>query len=160
MEINANGTITLSITEIIERMDEESAKEAIKALCCSDQAIKWVMDFLCDEDEDGWYNSTTPQNRLDLLTRIEDKCLDANGLRYDWRAFQALVRTLKDIRSEAHIYWAMYHHPTANTTTLSEFTRSLNHEDNYTTTRADRDIAEIKDLIEHTLQSLKRQPTQ
>ena len=102
------GDLKIGITELIESLSSEQKKEIIHSIACNDDVIKRTIDYICDEDEEGWYSGSNPELRQQALVRIEKKQLETLPTYY-WRVWEDLQQELNNIRSKEQVYWSLYH---------------------------------------------------
>lgn len=144
-----DGKIEIHPSEIIDSLSEEDKKSLIKELCISSDVINWVFDYICGDDEDGWWSSENSRQREQLLRRVEKTHLN-KVTRYDWNLLEQAANSLKHVISENHIYWNLYHHPDRNTLTIDKFLEKFG-ENQYTTKLADDKIEEIVNIVKEAV---------
>lgn len=154
MKITSEGEIQISIQEIVERMDEESAKSIIKTFCTSRQVIEWVFDYICGEDKDGWWTSDDHQMRERVLARAE-RAQVGNPSKHKWTLIDSAVKRLKELSSDKQLYWALYHHPERRTTTIEAFLEGKDKWNEFYTTAADEKIAEVVGIVKSAMEAFK-----
>lgn len=151
MKITEKGIIEIDIDEIINSLDTDEQKKLVKSLAISPTIIGWVMDWICGEDEDGWWTTEHPL-REQLLKRVEEKQIKNIG-RYNWTLISKAADALKHYCSEKHLYYSLYYHPNADTMTIAEFCRSHPDGNQYQTKQAEEKIQEIIDIVKEAVRS-------
>lgn len=151
MKINKDGKIEFDIGEIWESLSTENKKEFIKSCAISPDIIKWVMDWICGEDEDGWWTTEHPL-REQLLKRVQEKQLTQPVTKYNWSIIQAAAEQLKKICSEKHLYWELYHHPAKHEMTIYKFLQGRESLNEFYTTAADEKIEEVLEIVRNAVQ--------
>lgn len=152
MKINKDGKIEIDLQEILDSLGEDEKKQLVKSACISSEVIKWVFDWICGEDEDGWW--TTNENRLreDLLARAEDKQLFKDPNRFNWSLIEAATKRLKQLESDKALYWALYHHPAKYELTIAEYLKDKDTWNEFYTTAADKKIDEVINIVKDAIQ--------
>ncbi len=151
MKINKDGNIEFSIEEIWESLGTDQKKQFIKSCAISPDIIKWVMDWICGEDEDGWWTTEHPL-REQLLARVEEKQLSTTVTKYNWTIIQKAADELKKIYSDKQIYWSLRHHPEKYTMTIAKFLEGKESWNEFQTTAADEKIEEIVEIVKTAVQ--------
>ncbi len=151
MKINKDGKIEFDIEEIWESLATDQKKQFIKSCAISPDIIKWVMDWICGEDEDGWWTTEHPLREL-LLARVEEKQLTNPVTKYNWTLIQKAVEQLKKVCSEKHLYWELFHHPAKREITIDKFLEGKDHLNEFYTTAADEKIEEVLEIVRNAVQ--------
>jgi hypothetical protein len=151
MKINEKGNVEFDPVEVFKSLPEESQKKLAKSLACDDFYIRKVVDLLCGEDEDGWFTGIDADYRQEILERIE-KSHTKNPFNYSWSVWKEILQTVKSLKSEQHLYYKLYHHQNQDLT-IRQFMDNIKDEDSqeYFTTKADKEIEEIKTIIKEKL---------
>lgn len=159
-----NSAIKIDFHHLFQAMSEEDTRVLIKSLAVESFVINKVIDYICDEDKDGWWASDTPNIRQKILERIEKSHLK-NSVKYNWSVFNELESRLREIKEKQHIYWSLYrldsemYSVTNDTTGTSESIRSFifnwmkRHgiKTEYSSKCADEDINNIKTMLQNAL---------
>ena len=151
MKINKEGNIEFDIYEIWESLSTEHKKQFIKSCAISPDIIKWVMDWICGEDEDGWFTTEHPL-REELLARVEEKQISNPVTKYNWSLIQEAAKELKKIYSNKQVYWKLYHHPSKHILTIAKFLDAEKDLSEFSTTAADEKIEEIVEIVRAAVQ--------
>jgi len=141
------GDIKIDIYELIRETDDETKKQVIKSFATDDAVIRHTIDYICGDDEDGWYPGDAANLRQELLGRVEAKQLETMP-EYGWRVWDEIRQKIKDIRSAEHIYWVLYH-KLSDGLRRSVFKEldAMGVESNYTQAQGNDDIEAIRKLI-------------
>jgi hypothetical protein len=150
--------LKIPLEPLIRGMSLDKKREMLAWLATDDEVIHYVVDVICGEDELGWAMGD-PNRRAAILSRIEDTQLK-NGTHYSWKPWDEARSKIKDIRTEEHLYWVLYHQidPDVSRRVFDEL-RRLGVKDNYTSTRADAEIAAVKLELDTALAAM-RQPVE
>ncbi len=147
------GNILIDIDYLLEQFSEEDCKAFIKSFSVQSIVIDHVVKYICGEDPDGWWTGQASDIRHKILTHIQEKQL-TDWRPYNWRVFDEIRSALKDIRCKQHIYWALTHCADEGICwKINDWMRKNNIESNYTTNRADEDIARIEKIIRDKLEN-------
>ena len=68
-----NGNLKLDIDYILSAMSEEDLYAFVKSVALDDFIIQKVVDYICDEDEDGCWTGNSNKVRENILKRVEKK---------------------------------------------------------------------------------------
>jgi hypothetical protein len=150
------GEVRIGIEEMMGSLTAEEQKAFIKTFSISDAIIEHVVDFICDEDKDGWWAGNSPNTRQRILSRIEQKQLELCPT-YCWEPWDKIREALKAIRAKEHIYWFIYHKlPERLREVVINAMTEAGVESDYTTKDADADIARIEEMIKTAFTDMKR----
>lgn len=162
----SQNKIEIDMGHLLEAMDKDDCKAFIKSFACQDFVIEKVIDYICGDDEDGWWTGYSDEYRTKILTRVENTQIK-KWSKYNWKVFEELKNRLKEIQEKRHIYWQIYHDKgfremivlnpyTEEKTTMgnyiSDWFKSRNIESNYTTKQADDDINRIEGMIKKSFE--------
>lgn len=147
--------LQLDLEPLIRGMSIEKKREMLAWLATDDEVIRYVVDVICGEDELGWCMGD-PGRRADILSRIEDTQLK-DCTRYNWKPWAAARDKIRDIRTQEHLYWVLYHQidPDVSRRVFDEL-RRLGVESNYTSKIADDEIAAVKLELDKALVAMRR----
>lgn len=150
MKYDEEGNVIISLEDIIQNMSKEEKKKLCKTISIDYDVKKAVIDYICDEDEDGWWCSDSGHIREDILMRIEKAQLDKPTW-YNWKLIDEAITRLKHMRSENHIYYTLYHLRDPHML-VSDFVRIyLKDESEHMTNRADDDIKEVLNIVKNAI---------
>lgn len=150
----SNGDIVIDAADVFAALTGDQFEELIHRLGCAHRVLERAIDFLCDDDSDGWYDSTSVNDRQALLERVEQGHIAKS--KYNWLAWTEIRNALKAIRSEEHIYWRIYHHAPES---VREWLRNSGAKCNYATDEADADIKRIETMINEAFAAMGREET-
>lgn len=145
------GDIQISIQELIECLSDDEKLSVAKTLAVSDWFLKKATDYICDEDEDGWWTGDSAQKRHEILRRVEEKQIEKLPY-FNWKPWDAIQDSLKRITSREELYWILYHN---NDEEKRKWIDGCN--SHYTTKTADEEIEKIKAMISDALKKMKRE---
>lgn len=139
---------------LVRAMTKEQKIEVLSWIASDGEVVDHVVDVICGEDPLGW-SIGDPNRRVSILSRIEETQLK-EGVRYNWKPWDLIRQLLKDIRTEENIYWILYHKidPELSLRVFEEL-RRLGVKDNYTSEKAEQDIATLKELVDSTFAAMK-----
>lgn len=151
------GFIKVDIDILIDQMETEEKTTILKSLSTSQDVIKWVLDFICNEDEDGWYDGNSENTRQDFLEKVEQTQL-GQTLSFYWSPWQELRDKLKTIEANRAVYEKVSSMMRCDHSYSKWFRDNFDKDEmsHYTTKGADEKIAEIEKLIITTLESMKK----
>jgi hypothetical protein len=153
--VSASGDLVVPLDRIFLKLSEESKKKFIKDFCISDDVIRIVTNYICGEDDEGFWTSEEMNMRQNILERIENTQLVPRYLSYSWRPWRDLQKRLQDIRCKQHVYWAIHHCEDQELgEKMRRFLASKGVASDYTTKQADADIEDCKQMILSTLKSM------
>jgi|688.fasta_scaffold392452_2 hypothetical protein len=149
-----DSRLSIHMETLVRAMTKEQKLEVLSWIASEDDVLNHVVDVICGEDPLGW-STGDPNRRAEILSRIEGAQLK-EGVRYNWKPWEVLHQTLKNIRAEEHLSWVLYHQIDADVSrrVFDELCR-LGVKDNYTSEKAEQDITTIKTLIESTFAAMK-----
>ncbi len=146
-----NYQAKIDLRAFFDAMSKEEQREFIRSISIQRDVIECVTNYICGEDEEGWWSSDEPQKRQDILQRIERnqiKDLADNGPSFGWQVWSDLRKALQDIACKKHIYWALRHSPDPWTNENAHtFFKNNGIESDYTTKQADEDIKKLFDMV-------------
>lgn len=149
------GYIKIDLQVLFDRMSEEDQKEFIYSLSLQKDIIENVCDYLAGDDRNGCWSGYDDEWRLRALRRIEKKQLK-NWSRYNWDFFKEATARLKEIREKQHLYWALHHGPFRDelSDVWFKFCKENDITSEYTTKKADEDIARVEAIVEEALSKM------
>lgn len=150
-----DGEIRLDLIEIMESLSEDDCKMFIKHFSCQSFIIEKVIDYICGDDEDGWWTGDATNIRQKILCRIEKKQLEQSYLSYSWEPWAELTNRLKEIKERKHIYWHLYH-DFPDHHEIWEWMKRRGIDSEYTTKQAHEDIKKIESMILDTLSGMSK----
>lgn len=153
MKINKEGKLEIDLSDIVDSLPEKDRRDFIKSAACSRQVIDWVIDYICGDDEDGWWTGDDGDLREKILTRVENTHLKDVTV-FDWSLIKDAQKRLKEIESQRHIYWLLYHHPDRQIT-IGEFigNKDMSEEHEFSTKRADEKVQEVIDIVKNAIKT-------
>lgn len=146
MKIDEKGNLALNLEEICNALSEEEKKKFVKLMSISPEIIKWVMDWICGEDEDGWWTTEHPL-REDLLARAESSQIGKEVTKYNWTLIKEAANKLKHSISEQHIYYKLYDANPEMTVRKFLETSDIQVNNPYQTKLAEKKIQEVIDIV-------------
>jgi len=120
MKINSEGKLEIHPQDIVDNLSKEHKMEFIKHYLVSSDVIQTVLDYICDDDPDGWWTGDSDEIRAAFLKKVEDTHL-AKFSQHNWKSLGEACKKITKIRSEQHLYWKLYHHPECHNMTISEW---------------------------------------
>jgi len=159
--IMKDGKLEIHPQDIVDNLSKEDKMEFIKHYLVSTDVIQFVLDYICDDDEDGWWTGDSDEIRAAFLRRVEDAHLAGFG-RYNWKSLGDACERIKKIRSEQHLYWKLYHHPESGSLTIAEWLMKHNvnndiieHTSKVADEEIDKIVHELKEEIRRIRESTK-----
>jgi len=150
MKVDEEGNVVIALEDIIQNMSKEEKKRLCKIISIDYDVKKSVIDYICDEDEDGWWSSDNGEYREEILIRVE-RCHLENPNGQNWKLIGEAIERLKHARSQQHIYWTLYHLENKDMR-VSDFIRLyMRDEDQFMTKKAETDIEEIMNIVKEAL---------
>jgi len=152
-----DGDIIINPSEIIDSLSKEDKLEVLKHYMTCPDVINAVLDYICDEDEDGWWAGDSDRTRSGFLKRVED-CHLKNLGRGNWKSLDEACAKITKIRSEQHLYYMLYHHPESHNMTISEWLRVHNKDDKineHCSKIADDEIESIVTALKSEIESIR-----
>lgn len=147
-----DGEVNINLMDLFDSMSEEQKLKLAKSIACSDWMIEKLLNFICGKDDDGWWTSSDVQIRYKILLAVEDAQLKEK-MRFSWSPWRDIEQRLKDILSHEHLYWRIYHHPNLSHETKESLIGKM--ESNLTTHIADKQIEEVKAIIENAMEEMR-----
>lgn len=149
--------LAIPLEPLLQGMSLEQKRELLAWLASDEEVIRCVVDFICGEDDLGWAMGD-PNRRAAILARVEDTQL-REGVHYGWYPWVEATRKIKDIRSQEHLYWVLYHQidPEISRLVFGEL-RRLGVESNYTTKVADEEVAMVRNELDTALKAMRLPP--
>ncbi|MFA5217096.1 hypothetical protein [Sulfuricurvum sp.] len=166
------ANILININDLYSAMSEQDQKDFVKSVALNDDIINWVLDYICGDDNDGYWTSDDSNIRQRFLNRVEKTQLTKSII--SWDTIRKIDQHLKDIKCKQHIYWSLYHdipqiisqwlyekHGIAIEkgyidAAVSYALKCLGQESNFTTEQADKEIQELKDFITDKMLEMSR----
>ena len=148
-----NGELTIDPVEFFDCLNEEDKKDVAKNLATQDFIMNKAIDFLCGEDEEGWFDGLDSERRQKILEKVEDAHI--REPKHNWSVFRDLRDQIKYDRSSDHIYWALYHHRNQDLT-IREFMLNIKDESQFMTNRGEKDIERLDKLIDETFKKIEK----
>jgi len=148
-----NGELTIDPVEFFDCLSEEDKLAVAKNLATQDFALQKAIDFLCEEDEDGWYSGISPRMRQNLLEQVGKAHIRES--KHNWDVFSDLRDQIKYDRSSDHIYYMLYHHHNQDLT-IREFMANIKDENQFMTKRGEKDIERLEKLVDETFKKFEK----
>lgn len=155
--IEVKGTqLCVELRPLISAMSLEQKREMLAWLAADDEVVNYVVDAICGEDEQGWAIGS-PNCRQAILARVEDVQL-REGFQYNWRVWDEARQKIKDIRSQEHLYWVLYHQidPEVSRRVFDEL-RRLGVACNYLSTVADEEISALRKVLDDAFAGMRHE---
>lgn len=144
--------IKIDLNFLFSQMSEDDKKDFIHSLSLEPDIIENVADYLAGDDKHGSWSGYDDEWRLRAIRKIENRQLK-NWSRFNWSFFEEAKNRLKEIREKQHIYWALHHGPFREELwpAWSKFCKENGIVSEYTTERANEDIARVEKIVKEAL---------
>ena len=146
-----SGKLQIDVDYLASAMDKDDYKSFIKGLALDSFVIGKVIDYICDEDVDGFWHTGSNVSREEILKRIEKTQL-SKDIKYNWSLLSDVENSLKKLASNKSMYYKVHH-----CEFLDERQKSalLDGEDcEYKTNKADEQIKEIHKILQDGVDKL------
>lgn len=151
MKINDKGNIEIDPEEIFGYLDIEEKKELIKHLVLHEDVIQWVLNYICGEDEDGWWIGIDKNIRYNFLCKVESSLIDdLKKRKLGWQIWDEIVHFIKYYKSQKHLYYKLWNIENQSMT-IGEFLRRNGEENEFQTKQADEKIKELEEKFNEVL---------
>lgn len=146
------GKIQIDADYLAASMSNEDYHSFIKGVALDSFIIDKVVDYICDEDEDGFWTSGSNRTREEILMRIEKSQMSAN-VRFNWSFLKNIEDKLKKIAVNKSMYYKIYHCGFLDQRTKDAL---LDHEEcEYKTDKANDQINALHKMVKEAMDSLK-----